>query len=351
MVPIKFSNSCSSLLLLVILLGLFVPLNQMDASSQSRIPKADVSNRGTQYVIYENSSYGIRLEFPKSWEFQVGENTSEYPFEVVYFYNNPSDNNYFGDFVISIAQLNRNYSMQDYVENTIDQYEKNNDGFKLDWLSLNNSLGGLRAYSISYSQRYNATHDLKTLEVGTLRGNLVYFVEYYAFEKEFDLNLPIARKMIDSIEFLNPGLGLPDLAYGPLNSDHQHASFAVVINNATIDFSEDKYQLKSPLIHVENKDGRTIHRHASNIPILHFFNTIGMNINGVCFFHDNGSKYCANDKADLRFFLNGAEVSSISEHVIRNGDEILILYGNESIDLIRERLIMLNQAIKPLFPS
>jgi hypothetical protein len=28
----------------------------------------------------------------------------------------------------------------------------------------------------------------------------------------------------------------------------------------------------------------------------------------------------------------------------------LILYGNESIDSIRERLIMLNQAIKPLFP-
>jgi hypothetical protein len=351
MVPIKFSNSYSSLLLLVILLGLFAPLDQMDASSKSRANKEDVYARGTQYVIYENSSYGIRLEFPKSWEFQVGVNTSEYPFEVVYFYNNPSDNNYFGDFVISIDQLNRNYSMQDYVENTIDQYKKNNDGFKLDWLSLNNSLGGLRAYSISYSQRYNATYDLKTLEVGTLRGNIVYFVEYYAFEKEFDLNLPIARKMIDSIEFLNPGFRQPDLPYGPLNSDHQHASFAVVINNSTIDFSEGKYQLKSPLIHVENKDGRIIHRHASNIPIIDFFNTIGMNINGACFFHDNGSKYCTNDKGDLRFFLNGAEVSSISEHVIRNGDEILILYGNEPIDLITERLVMLNQAIKPLFPS
>jgi hypothetical protein len=49
-------------------------------------------------------------------------------------------------------------------------------------------------------------------------------------------------------------------------------------------------------------------------------------------------------------FRNGAEARSISVHVIRNGNEILILYGNESIDSIRERLIMLNQAIKPLFP-
>lgn len=84
--------------------------------------------------------------------------------------------------------------------------------------------------------------------------------------------------MIESIEFINPGFGLSDLAYGPLNSDHQHASFAVVINNSTIDFSEDTYHLKSPLIHAENKDGRAIHRHASNIPVIDFFNTIAMNI-------------------------------------------------------------------------
>jgi hypothetical protein len=124
-----------------------------------------------------------------------------------------------------------------------------------------------------------------------------------------------------------------------------------VINDSTIEFSEDRYQLKSPLIYVENKGGRTTYRHASNIPVIAFFNTTGMNINGGCFFQDNRSKYCINDKADLRFFLNGVEMNSINEHIIRNGDEILILYGNESIDSIRERLIMLNQAIKPLFPS
>ena len=123
-----------------------------------------------------------------------------------------------------------------------------------------------------------------------------------------------------------------------------------MINNSAIDFSEHRYRLKSPLIHVKNKDGQTIHRHASNIPVIDFFNTIRMNINGACFFQDNGSKYCTNDKGDLRFFLNDAEVNSINEHIIRNGDEILILYGNESIDSIRERLIMLNLAIKPLFP-
>jgi hypothetical protein len=114
--------------------------------------KKTASNRATQYVIYENSTYGIRPEFPKSCEFQVGENTSEYPFEIDYFYNNPNENSY---------------------------------------------------------------------------------------------------------------------------------------------------------------------------SVIAFFNTTGMNINGGCFFQDNRSKYCINDKADLRFFLNGVEMNSINEHIIRNGDESL----------------------------
>lgn len=54
---------------------------------------------------------------------------------------------------------------------------------------------------------------------------------------------------------------------------------------------------------------------------------------------------------DLRFFLNGVELASISGYIVRNGDEILVLYGNDSIETIRDRLVMLNQAIKPLFPS
>ena len=72
--------------------------------------------------------------------------------------------------------------------------------------------------------------------------------------------------MIDSIEFIKSGYGQSNLTYGPPNSDHQHASFAVVLNNSTIDFSQTRYQLQSPLIHVENKEGKTLHRHTSNIP-------------------------------------------------------------------------------------
>ena len=75
-----------------------------------------------------------------------------------------------------------------------------------------------------------------------------------------------------------------------------------------------------------------------------------MNIIRDCFILDNGTKYCGNDKAKLKFFLNGNQVSSISNYVIRQGDEILVIYGNDSPRDINNRLVMLNPSVKPLFP-
>ena len=151
-----------------------------------------------QYVIYENSTFGVRIEFPRQWEFEVADNLSENPLRVVYFYNNPDD--LLGDFVMESQD-----SIGDYVANTINQYSQNAPEFKLLSMSMNDKLGGLRAYSIS--ERYNSTSTLKTLEVGTIRGSQVYFIQYYALADHFERNLPVAKKMINSVEFINAGYG------------------------------------------------------------------------------------------------------------------------------------------------
>ena len=85
--------------------------------------------------------------------------------------------------------------------------------------------------------------------------------------------------------------------------------------------------------------------------MIYFFNTLGMNIIRDCFILDDGTKYCSNNKMKLTFYLNGQQVISINNYVVKNGDELLVLYGNDSLPKIRDRLVMLNQAIKPLFPK
>ncbi|HEY7110095.1 MAG TPA: hypothetical protein VH415_11730 [Nitrososphaeraceae archaeon] len=186
--------------------ALLLGISQTDAQSpmESEIDSIpDLVVGGAEpYSIYENSSYGLRLEYPKSWTLEESEGGSDNPLELVYFYNDADDNKFNGDFSISIDKLAHSRTMQDYLQKMLKQYKRNVDGFKLDSTSWD-TLGGLRAYSILYRENYNSTTDLKVLEVGAIRDGVVYFIEYFAFDKEFDKNFPIARKMIDSFQFID----------------------------------------------------------------------------------------------------------------------------------------------------
>jgi hypothetical protein len=115
-----------------------------------------------QYMIY-----------PKSWVLEKGDNTSDNPMMVVYFYNNADEDSFKGVFAISIERLNRSRTTQDYLQKTVKHYQSDVDGFKVDSSSWD-TLGGFRAYR----EDYNSTTNLKILEVGAIRANLVYFIEY-----------------------------------------------------------------------------------------------------------------------------------------------------------------------------
>lgn len=102
-----------------------------------------------EYVIYENSTYGVRMEYPKSWVLEEGDNTSDNPMMVVYFYNDADEVSFKGDFAISIERLDRSRTTQDYLQKTVKHYQSDVDGFKLDSSSWD-TLGGFRAYSMPY---------------------------------------------------------------------------------------------------------------------------------------------------------------------------------------------------------
>ena len=132
-------------------------------------------------------------------------------------------------------------------------------------------------------------------------------------------------------------------AYGILGSAHVHAAFAVKINGTKLDFSDNKYQVKSRFMHVENGDGDTLHRHATGVPIAEFFRSIKMNVTDSCFTNDNGTKYCSNGKENLEFFVNGNKTKSIAGYVFNDDDRILIVYGDSPIQ-VKQDLDQLQQS-------
>lgn len=135
-------------------------------------------------------------------------------------------------------------------------------------------------------------------------------------------------------------------SFGALGSAHEHAAFLVKINGKNIDFSLPKYQVQSDYIHVENGDGTTLHRHATNVTFADFLDSVKMSIdrenNNNCLLFDNGTQYCDDIQHKLNAFINGNLTSAISNYIINNNDRLLLIYGNETEDQINKAVKEVN---------
>lgn len=138
---------------------------------------------------------------------------------------------------------------------------------------------------------------------------------------------------------------LPPAGFGALGSAHTHAAFLVKVNGENIDFSQPQYQVVSDYIHVENGDGTTLHRHATNVTFAEFLKSVKMDIDeeNNCLVFTNGTEYCNNNFNQLRTFVNGSPTDSISNYVINDNDRLLVIYGNETEEQLTEALDELNK--------
>jgi len=133
----------------------------------------------------------------------------------------------------------------------------------------------------------------------------------------------------------------PALDFGPLGSAHLHAVFAVVLDGEAIDFSQDKYQVKTTgnsYIHVEGGDGTTLHRHSTKVPVGEFFRSVNMDIRDNCFIRDDGEQFCEQGNNQLRFYRNTTSIESIIDYVLQDNDRLLVIYGDETEDEIQAEI-------------
>jgi len=130
--------------------------------------------------------------------------------------------------------------------------------------------------------------------------------------------------------------------FGAVGSAHEHAVFRFFINGQEVDFSQPQYQLKSRYIHFEGGDGDTIHKHATNVDLGFLFETMGMKFTNECITMDNGTQYCNDGNNTLKFFVNGGKNDMYNNYVLKDNDKILISYGSEDLQKIREQLNVLD---------
>jgi len=98
-----------------------------------------------------------------------------------------------------------------------------------------------------------------------------------------------------------------------LGSTHEHATITVILGGKTVDFSQDKYQLRSSFVHFEGGDGREVHVHAKGVTIGYLLESLGWEIES-CLKTDFG-EYC-----NVSVNMNGKDADL--DHEIREGDDI-----------------------------
>ena len=138
---------------------------------------------------------------------------------------------------------------------------------------------------------------------------------------------------------------------GILGSQHIHADWKIYINGKPLDFSDKSHmermrsnQPVSSFIHVDSgapapeKTGDVIHMHATGIPLWVFFKSIGMDFDKDCITLENKEKFCNEGNKKLKFLVNGKESNEFENYVFNDLDKILISYGYESEEEIKNQL-------------
>ena len=138
---------------------------------------------------------------------------------------------------------------------------------------------------------------------------------------------------------------------GILGSQHIHADWKVYINGKPLDLSDKSHMERmknnqpiSSFIHVDSgapapeKTGDVLHMHATGIPLWVFFKSIGINFNKNCITLENNEKFCNDGNNKLNFFVNGKENNEFENYVFNDLDKILISYGNENQEQIKNQL-------------
>jgi len=133
---------------------------------------------------------------------------------------------------------------------------------------------------------------------------------------------------------------------GALGSEHAHAGILVKIFGDEFDFSAPAYQIKSPWVHFESRDGTTIHKHATGVELEYLFNSLSIGLDDQCYVFPDGKAFCTTDEYSLKYFINGETMSDIRNYNIVEDDRILITFGGETDEQIQEYLTQLdNQEI------
>jgi serine/threonine-protein kinase len=147
-----------------------------------------IAQTNSKFVTYDNPTFGVRIQYPSDWgrlDLSFLQDSADIDFYPL------ADTSLAKNVKIQVINLpSRNMTLEEYTNSQINPLEE-----KL-LKSNTTTLAGIPGYEIVFT----SVQGLKTMQVWTIKDDKAYIITYVAKEEDYENDLQVAEKMIDSFE-------------------------------------------------------------------------------------------------------------------------------------------------------
>jgi hypothetical protein len=182
--------------------------NTLPSSNRAVLHGTSISENitlsGGKYFTYQNSSYGIKIQYPSDWKYIPRALQKEQIHTIALFVPpklaiqgmlDPSAG-------LKIGIQNQPGPLSYIVNSTVGNLKQTVPGFHVIESGPSPNVtfaGNSSAYKIIFT-----TTGQKSMAIFTIKNERLYLIRYFAPPEKYSIYLPIIQKMIDSFEIINP---------------------------------------------------------------------------------------------------------------------------------------------------
>ena len=149
----------------------------------------------SNYLSYENPSYGLQINYPGSWRLEeVDSDASDNLNEIVQFYPLAGYANLVDVGIVNSAGFG--ITLDTYLQSITNSYRDVYGAISIDDSNMQAILGGNPAYQLIFSSNDGT---IKAMETGTIIGDKVYYLRYITEPSRYSGYLPDVLNMIASL--------------------------------------------------------------------------------------------------------------------------------------------------------
>ena len=172
-------------------------LAQKNATTTTTIKPSPISTKlASNFLTYENPAVGIKVQYPSDW---LKNATGQGVIFVLPSRNNISNPEQFLARLeaYNVPSFPPNIPLKTMADGVLNGYKRTLPNFQLESYT-NTTLAGSPAVKIIYTFMNSKEGNVKATDIGTIKNNRLYVIQYYVEAAKYQNYLPILQKIVDS---------------------------------------------------------------------------------------------------------------------------------------------------------